>query len=423
MANTILLPFMLLEIPIVGVEVGPAWAAEINQAFTRIDEHDHTTGKGALIPSAALNINADLSFSGNDAISLRSTRYVNNGATLSGGGDLSCISVVNGNLYFNNASGVPVQITSGSGLNFASLGTIGGDYGQPLVQAAATYSDTLKTFSWSQAPSTPAKMYMGDIILQAPINGAQAVTIKADPTVSSYDLTLPLALPASKKILTMDGAGQVAADYDVDNVTIEVASLNLRIKDDGVTTPKILNQNVTTAKIADGNVTPAKIDSMWGLAPVGAVIAFAAVTAPSGWLTCDGSAVSRTTYANLYSIIGDAHGNGDGSSTFNLPDYRGRFLRGVDGSANRDPDHTSRTAMNSGGNTGNAVGTVQSDMYASHNHIERSQTLDGSGSQFVMASNNNQGVVANNNTANSTAFSGGNETRPINAYVNYIIRY
>ena len=421
MANTILLPFMLLEIPIVGVEVGPAWAAEINQAFTRVDEHDHTTGKGALIPTAALNIDADLSFSGNDAISLRSTRYVNNGSVLATGSDLSCISVVSGNLYFNNASGVPVQITSGAGLNFASLGTIGGDYGQPLVQAAATYSDTLKTFTWSQAPSTPAKMYMGDIILQAPINGAQTVTIKADPTVSSYDLTLPLALPASKKILTMDGAGQTYADYDTDNVTLEVSSSNLRIKNDGVTTAKILNQNVTTAKIADNNVTPAKIDAMWGLAPVGSILAFAAITAPSGWFTCDGSTVSRTTYANLYSVIGDAHGNGDGSTTFNLPDYRGRFLRGFDDTANRDPDKASRTAMNTGGNTGNAIGTVQVEQLKSHTHS--TSFTDGTGGANGVPRPTSGLLALDFPFSVNTTSTGGNETRPINAYVNYIIRY
>lgn len=259
MANTILLPFMLLEIPIVGVEVGPAWAAEINQAFTRIDEHDHTTGKGVLIPTAGLNINADLSISGFNVISVRSLRGVNNSAVLSTGADVNCFYVVNGDAYFNNSAGTPVQITSGAGLNFASLGTIGGDYGQPSVTASVTYSDALKTYSFTQAASTPAKMYMGDIILQAPVNGTQAITIKADPTTSSYTLRLPLSLPASKKILTMTGAGEVNADYDTDNITLEVSGSNLQIKNDGVTTPKILDQNVTTAKIADANVTLVKL--------------------------------------------------------------------------------------------------------------------------------------------------------------------
>jgi len=64
--------------------------------------------------------------------------------------------------------------------------------------------------------------------------------------------------------------------------------------------------------------------------PVGSVNTFAMVTAPEGWLGCDGSAVSRSTYSLLYSAIGTTYGVGDGSTTFNLPDLRGEFVRGLD---------------------------------------------------------------------------------------------
>ena len=55
---------------------------------------------------------------------------------------------------------------------------------------------------------------------------------------------------------------------------------------------------------------------------------YAGSTAPTGWLMCDGSAVSRTTYADLYAVIGTTYGSGDGSTTFNLPDLRGRVAVG-----------------------------------------------------------------------------------------------
>ena len=61
-----------------------------------------------------------------------------------------------------------------------------------------------------------------------------------------------------------------------------------------------------------------------GIVPPGAVIPYAGSSAPDGWLLCDGSAVSRTTYANLYAAIGTAFGAGNGSTTFTLPDLRGR---------------------------------------------------------------------------------------------------
>lgn len=65
-----------------------------------------------------------------------------------------------------------------------------------------------------------------------------------------------------------------------------------------------------------------------GFAFTGAVIPFASATARNGWVFCDGAAVSRTTYSRLFSVIGTLYGAGDGSTTFNLPDLRGEFIRG-----------------------------------------------------------------------------------------------
>lgn len=62
--------------------------------------------------------------------------------------------------------------------------------------------------------------------------------------------------------------------------------------------------------------------------PVGTVLAYAANLAPSGFFICDGSAISRTIYSQLFSVIGTTYGAGDGSTTFNLPDFRAKFLRG-----------------------------------------------------------------------------------------------
>ena len=72
--------------------------------------------------------------------------------------------------------------------------------------------------------------------------------------------------------------------------------------------------------------------------PTGAIMAWPTESIPSGWLKCQGQAVARSTYSDLFSALGVIYGAGDGSSTFNLPDYRGEFLRGrAEGSAN-DPD-------------------------------------------------------------------------------------
>jgi microcystin-dependent protein len=92
----------------------------------------------------------------------------------------------------------------------------------------------------------------------------------------------------------------------------------------------VADNEITTAKIADGNVTLAKLVTavQQSLLPAGAVQAFAMNSAPAGWLAADGTAVSRSTYAALFSAISTTYGVGDGSTTFALPDLRGIFVRG-----------------------------------------------------------------------------------------------
>ena len=67
--------------------------------------------------------------------------------------------------------------------------------------------------------------------------------------------------------------------------------------------------------------------------PVGSISLFAGAALPEGYLLCDGAALSRTVYAELFSAIGTTWGEGDGSTTFNLPDFSGKFIRGTGGNA------------------------------------------------------------------------------------------
>lgn len=77
------------------------------------------------------------------------------------------------------------------------------------------------------------------------------------------------------------------------------------------------------------NVAPNPDDSTFGIMPVGAVAMWTTSTAPSGYLFCDGSAVSRNIYAHLFGVIGTTYGVGDNATTFNLPNMQGRVVRGV----------------------------------------------------------------------------------------------
>ncbi|RNI22060.1 phage tail protein [Rufibacter latericius] len=175
----------------------------------------------------------------------------------------------------------------------------------------------------------------------------------------------------------------------------------------------------------------AKIVSDSPQMPIGTILAFAGDInkIPTGWLLCDGSQVSRSTYAGLYNIIGTGWGRGDNATTFHLPDLRGRFLRGVDGNSNRDIDKEARTASNEGGNIGSNVGSIQTDVFKNHNHgggdhshsWQGASTIDTWGGNVVVGGNG----IGQKNTPPSGAIiaaEGGSETRPINAYVFYIIK-
>ncbi len=183
--------------------------------------------------------------------------------------------------------------------------------------------------------------------------------------------------------------------------------------------------------------------------PSGTILPFggSVVTVPSGYLVCDGSEVNIADYPLLFAAIGTSWG-GNGSTTFRLPDLRGQFLRGVDGGEGVDPNAATRTALN-GGNTGDAVGSYQMDEFETHTHTgntdndgahrhqiraESSGVLSNVGDDIILDLDNN-GIISGIDTDNFTSTdgahthnfttdaTGGDETRPKNAYVHYIIKF
>lgn len=115
-------PNMNLILPTVSVTSGPEWADLLNSALTTVDAHDHTSGKGIRITPSGLNINTDLPVGGNNITGARSIRLSPNMSALALPTDLGCVNNVNGDLYWNNGSGAPVQITSGGSVIAASDG-------------------------------------------------------------------------------------------------------------------------------------------------------------------------------------------------------------------------------------------------------------------------------------------------------------
>lgn len=146
--------------------------------------------------------------------------------------------------------------------------------------------------------------------------------------------------------------------------------------------------------------------SLTDLFPVGGVIMMATSTAPTGWLECNGAAVSRTTYSSLFAIVGTTFGVGDGSTTFNLPDLRGEFVRGWDNSRGVD--------------SGRAFGSTQS---ASVDASSLQLNLFSTTTIAHDASAEGDRTVQAAGTATSGFISGGSETRPRNVALMYVIKH
>lgn len=113
---------MSLNLPTVGVTVGPTYATLNNTAFTTIDAHDHTTGKGVQVPTSGININASLEFNSNSAVEVTFIGLESQGSKP---GTVRSVYVNSSNdLYYENASGTEVQITDGSNLAAVGSGVI-----------------------------------------------------------------------------------------------------------------------------------------------------------------------------------------------------------------------------------------------------------------------------------------------------------
>jgi microcystin-dependent protein len=178
--------------------------------------------------------------------------------------------------------------------------------------------------------------------------------------------------------------------------------------------------------------------------PAGTILPFAGPKSkiPAGYLACDGTLYNNTDYPVLFDAIGA--GWGGSGSQFRVPDLRGMFLRGVSESATRDEDKGSRSASNTGGNSGNDVGSVQTEETKSHTHGASSSTngahthtwnhgtegddegSGGSHNEFTTVGGTSTGKISTEGDHNHTITvnsTGGNETRPDNAYVYFIIKH
>jgi len=164
--------------------------------------------------------------------------------------------------------------------------------------------------------------------------------------------------------------------------------------------------NLSTKVAPSGVLTPTGDGSRLtgvSLVPTGAVFNFVGVTPPAGYLKANGAGVSRTTYADLFAIIGTLFGNGDGSTTFTLPDLRGEFVRGLDDGRNVD--------------TGRFLGTSQGD--AIRNITGTFQVTDDDSNNYRARVRNASGVFSANEVTGFPFSSGGSPSATFDGELNF----
>ena len=180
----------------------------------------------------------------------------------------------------------------------------------------------------------------------------------------------------------------------------------LSVSSSGVTTGSF---NASALQISGTTMlsTAAQLNQSGNVSQPGLVMMWPTTAAPGGWLVCDGSAVSRSTYASLYAVIGTGFGSGDGSTTFNLPNFKGRIPAGYD---------ISQTEFNSIGKIGGEkthLQTVQEMPTHTHTGAVMSGGMRGSGVDWSISS------------GTTGAAGGGSAFNVLNPYftIKYIIKY
>ena len=234
---------------------------------------------------------------------------------------------------------------------------------------------------------------------------------------TTYTFTATDTITSSKMNNIIDQT-TMTADAVFTDGTIEVSSGKLRVAARKITSNELAVDSVTSTAIANNAVTQAKTNNM--LVPTGAVMAFAMDSTPDGWRVANGAAISRTTYAALFAAIGTTYGSGDGSTTFNVPDLRGYFIRGH--GTNSDGTESGEFGAKQADALQNITGKIDLNAQAGFNVTMTGAFYSSEGNTSTLVAFGSGAVEGDYSFDASRVARTSTETRPSNIAMRYCIK-
>jgi len=294
-------------------------------------------------------------------------------------------------------------------------------------------SVVIQQVAGSTAPLLELKDHSGSSLMTVSNTGAMTTSVTPSFTNISIsgNATIGGNLTVSGNTITFDTETVVVEDKNIvlgnnaiaSNSTADGGGITIAA---GISGNKTFNfVNFTSSWTSSEHMDLAanksyKVNNVDVMCPVGMVVPYAGNTAPSGWLLCSNVAVSRTTYSALFAVIGTTYGSGDGVTTFNLPDLRGRVVAGRDDmggfTAFRITSNVAMTGSNIGNVGGSETHTLSEAQMPSHTHIQNSHQHGFTNSYWMDRSSyggawtdvNQQWAIAGKGFASSSAsYSGG----------------
>jgi microcystin-dependent protein len=318
------------------------------------------------------------------------------------------------------------------GTKYSSQAVSGFDSSPPVDDGSATEANKVKWSTIKSKLASPLKTFgeaINSALVTALDQSCTAVTSNTSASDSDHDKTIQVN--TSSVTITLADATTMAAGYVVSVSNNSSGDVSVALSSATDTIDTITNAVQTLAAhetrkyivnaAATGYLTAAEGNGI----PVGVVMPYAGATAPGGWLFCYGQAVSRTTYARLFEIVGETYGTADGVTTFNLPDLRGRVVAGQDdmggSSANRLTGVTGSVNGDTLGGTGGAeTHTLTEAEMPAHTHNE----LGSSVATFDGGAGSPADTTAGGQRATTSTGGGGahNNVQPT-IILNYIIKF